>query len=261
MAVVAVAAAAAAECSICFEELSSVGGAVPLPCDCRVDYCSGCWDRALATSQAIQGAACCPTCRTPMRVEYDISLRKMRFLRASEAAPPASPGAASSSSSSSSPGPPEDEVADEDWTRQVYKQARPRQLELLRLYSAADPKARDDPWCCCGSHLRFVTLDERVVQMVRELPIMPEGLLEFLRAMREKPPITCDVCEQNVPSTDEGVWSCENGQRTMLHTAAYDVCMACFSKHTRPCRPFASDDDDDDDTSTVCAKRHRTGSA
>jgi len=248
-----------AECSICFEELDTVGGAVKLPCDCRVDYCAGCWDRALATSQATQGSACCPTCRTPMRVEYDITIRKLRFHRAPLQVP-ASPGSESSSSSSSSGMSPEptdsqDMAPAEDWTRQVYQQARPRQLELLRQYSCMDPKARDDPKCCCGSRLRFVTIDERVVQMVRDLPMLPDGLLEFLQAMREKPPITCDVCERSVPKTDEGVWSCENGQRTMLHTSAYDVCMSCFREHALQGHQQAVSDDEEIFSGSV--KRHR----
>ncbi|CAK0857852.1 unnamed protein product [Prorocentrum cordatum] len=72
------------ECTICFEELSNVGGAIPLPCDCKVTYCSSCWDfdRALAASMSVTGRGSCPSCRSAMRVSFDADSGKLSFSRA-----------------------------------------------------------------------------------------------------------------------------------------------------------------------------------
>ena len=58
-----------AECAICFDSIGE--DAIPLPCSCRVPYCLACWDRSLAVSFNDTGHARCPTCRTPVRVDFD----------------------------------------------------------------------------------------------------------------------------------------------------------------------------------------------
>ena len=59
----------AIECAICFETLAG-DDQLPLPCQCRVPYCLKCWDRALAAAFNDVGEARCPTCRTPVRVDF-----------------------------------------------------------------------------------------------------------------------------------------------------------------------------------------------
>lgn len=44
-----------------------------LPCNCRIAYCAVCWDRSLAQSFNRCGQARCPTCVTPVRVDFDAS--------------------------------------------------------------------------------------------------------------------------------------------------------------------------------------------
>ena len=56
------------ECAICFETIFEQ---VPLPCACRVPYCLACWDRALAAAFVDSGNARCPTCRSPVRIDFD----------------------------------------------------------------------------------------------------------------------------------------------------------------------------------------------
>mmetsp|Transcript_25514 Transcript_25514/g.72882 ORF Transcript_25514/g.72882 Transcript_25514/m.72882 type:complete len:275 (-) Transcript_25514:98-922(-) len=226
------------ECVICFEELDVVGGAVELPCDCRVEYCASCWDRALATSFSAQGVARCPSCRSPMKAGYDTTVDKLTFFRAPDNATP-EPAVAPVGS----------EGVGEDWTRQVYNQLRPKQIALIRQFGEqCDSKGETHrqceslmemslrsscfPRCVCGSHMRYVTIKDRVLQLIHEGPtVPPESLVPIIMEhILQSPPIMCDLCETNVHA-DGGVWSCENGQRTMLHSAAYDVCEACFSFH------------------------------
>ena len=59
-----------AECAICFEAIAE-SDRFPLPCQCRAPYCLHCWDRALAAAFNDTGRARCPTCRQPVRVDFD----------------------------------------------------------------------------------------------------------------------------------------------------------------------------------------------
>ena len=58
------------ECAICFDSIPA-DDQIPLPCKCRVPYCLHCWDRSLAAAFNDTGAARCPTCRSPVRVDFD----------------------------------------------------------------------------------------------------------------------------------------------------------------------------------------------
>jgi hypothetical protein len=58
------------ECAICFNTIAEEDQ-LPLPCQCRVPYCSACWDRALAAAFNDSGAARCPTCRCAVQVDFD----------------------------------------------------------------------------------------------------------------------------------------------------------------------------------------------
>eukprot|EP01052_Picozoa_sp_SAG31_P003381 SAG31_NODE_129_length_23447_cov_5.010922_7_plen_237_part_00 len=58
------------ECAICFDVAEQ---SASLPCLCRVTYCLRCWDRSLAQSFNSSGQARCPTCRAPVRVDFDAS--------------------------------------------------------------------------------------------------------------------------------------------------------------------------------------------
>lgn len=67
------------ECVICFNQISRT--AVDLPCACQVDYCEGCWERALAQSFNSCGQARCPTCREPVCVDFDAKRSRLTYSR------------------------------------------------------------------------------------------------------------------------------------------------------------------------------------
>jgi len=230
------------ECVICFEELESRGGSVPLPCECRVAYCHHCWDRALAASMSACGRPLCPSCRTPMHVDFDATCGRLLFSRAPE-------------------GEPGEEPPEDDWRKRLYTQAKPMQIQLLQRYGAraasaeggsaaaapaaalgpaADaggPAATEDkvadateepPRCVCGFRLTCTSAQERVMAFVSEAPMRPPPTL--IENLLMRPPIVCDICFRQVDPAAR-VWTCENGRRTVLHAVAYDVCEACFAFH------------------------------
>lgn len=266
-----------AECAICFEALSFLGGAVPLPCACRAPFCHTCWDRALAASIAACGLARCPSCRCSMRVDFDVCLQRLVFSRAE---------AASGSSHGSHSGQIGEDPLHNDWQHRLYQQAKPTQIHLLQLFGGRAPqslrngdvavrpwwpwpRSSDDtpshasheeyhvplsgddaglevsepcpslpqraaaatakPQCVCGSSLRRVSVQERVWAFFNEevLGAPPPHVVDRLLA---SPPIFCDICERRLGACQR-VWTCENGRRTVLHAAAYDVCEACFELH------------------------------
>lgn len=233
------------DCIICFEALESRGGAIPLPCECRVPYCADCWDRSLAASISSCGRALCPSCRGAMRVDFNASVGHLSFSRA----PACESG--------------EDPLAD-DWRRRLYEQAKPKQIQLLQEFGAQHPTpsqsssgispggygagvGNDRPAgeatgaalavdvtpeparCVCGCALAEVSVRDRVLTFVQEeAPITPPRSL--VRRLMLNPPIVCDICCRRVQPSSK-VWTCENGRRTVLHAAAYDVCESCFIFH------------------------------
>jgi len=268
------------ECAICFEALADKGGAVSLPCDCKVAYCASCWDRALAASMSAAGRATCPSCRAAMHVDFDPEQARLRFSRA---APPAT---SSSAPFFSRPAPwsdedDEDEEEDEelvrdDWRRRLYAQAKPLQIRLLRSYGEArmlrsygegrlppslaastssagssgggergNGRGEEAPKCICGCRLRCTSTRERVMAFVLEGSVATPYRHQ-LEALMSSPPIVCDICSRQVRTRQ--VWTCENGRRTVLHAAAYDVCETCFAWHAFE-EECGEEDDDSSGTS------------
>jgi hypothetical protein len=64
------------ECTICMEPISE--GTI-LPCQCKLHYCLPCWDKALANSFSHRGQATCPSCRTLVRVDFDVKKQCLVF--------------------------------------------------------------------------------------------------------------------------------------------------------------------------------------
>lgn len=64
------------ECTICME---SVSESMALPCQCKLDYCLPCWDKALANSFSQCGQARCPSCRSLVRVDFDSAKQCLVF--------------------------------------------------------------------------------------------------------------------------------------------------------------------------------------
>ena len=58
------------DCAICFDPVHAEDR-LHLPCRCQLTYCLTCWDRALAAAFNDNGQARCPSCRRPVRVDFD----------------------------------------------------------------------------------------------------------------------------------------------------------------------------------------------
>eukprot|EP00929_Paragymnodinium_shiwhaense_P077164 TRINITY_DN39720_c0_g1_i1.p1 TRINITY_DN39720_c0_g1~~TRINITY_DN39720_c0_g1_i1.p1 ORF type:complete len:318 (+),score=46.95 TRINITY_DN39720_c0_g1_i1:90-1043(+) len=239
------------DCAVCYEPLSERGGPVVLPCACRTSYCLSCWDRSLAVSVASSGAARCPSCRSAMEVDFDPAHRTLRF----SCLPPMPTDDGGKAA----------QQATQRWRERLFKKALPVQIRLLRDYGrracsgaggldkesgstedaarvlqhdagclAAEQKdltkcVVDSPGCVCGGHLQHVGVRERVLAFVAETTSIssPETVIDRLI---ETPPLVCDICDRMI-TKNESVWTCENGQTTIMHAGSYDVCEQCFSKH------------------------------
>lgn len=101
----------------------------------------------------------------------------------------------------------------------------------------------DCPTCVCGSSLEWVTGGERTIRACEVLfpGVSREserfGLLQEMFKEKCGSACFCDLCSCPMPCSN-GVWTCKNGNSTILHATAYDVCSKCFMKNT--CGP--SDD-------------------
>ncbi|CAE7372128.1 rtcb [Symbiodinium microadriaticum] len=229
------------DCNICFEPLESRGGAVALPCNCKIAYCARCWDRSLAASMSSCGMALCPSCRCCMQVDFDPNSCQLMFRRSADK------GSSSTSARM------------RDLRTHLYDQAKPVQIKLLRAYGAKvgqpgtrtskDMETEDHvPRCVCGSKLACTSVRDRVRSFVEEetpVPVTDSELEHLLRS----PPIMCDICNSQVAASAD-VWTCENGRKTVLHAVAYDVCQACFNYYAFGTeREVANDEDDEEEGS------------
>jgi len=216
--------AAGSRCVICFEPVGSHG--IKLPCNCKVDYCMQCWDRSLAKSFNACAKARCPTCRTPVRVDFDAQSGQLAFR-------------------------PEADDEDADCTRRrIAEQMRPVQVQRLHDFGSAHQLAEDSrsiagaaahalklfedgaaPHCVCGSTLERVTLRERARRFFvqagqwrdseRLAPLLAQGLVR----------IVCDLCTEPLDLDQPAVWVCEAGDQTIKHATSNDVCTRCFLQH------------------------------
>jgi len=69
-------------------------------------------------------------------------------------------------------------------------------------------------------------LDEKDADW-RSRGIMAKALVD--RLLRDCP-IMCDLCSESAVCTG-AVWTCVNGERTVFHPTAYDVCEPCFFQY------------------------------
>jgi hypothetical protein len=94
------------------------------------------------------------------------------------------------------------------------------------------------PSCVCGSSLLRVSGEERTMRCCDKMQILsgaprdsPNYRLVFERLKSMQSSICfCDLCNTSVP-TQNAVWTCKNGDSTILHATSYDVCDECFMKH------------------------------
>lgn len=210
-------------CTVCFEEFDA-DGIVRVPCRCIAFYCHRCWDRSLNNKYDQTKVAQCPTCRCPIRVDFDPDIQRLKFNKM--------------------------EFAEKDleMRQRLQEQTKPFQIQLLEQFGsieefyAAEPRG---PLCVCGCRLVCITVWERVLGFVAEClgvaredaekhDRVTELTAKFLNGYHEVP-ITCDICQSLSGSkrldADGRVWTCQGGNTTLLHGRSYDVCESCYASH------------------------------
>lgn len=229
-------------CAICFEH----GTFVSLPCNCKINYCSQCWDRALAASVTTRGRAQCPSCRSAFKVDFNAESGNLVFSTDHE-------GTLAS-----------------DWRSQLYGKVKGVQIKLLRCYGEAmvsSTKAasavaavpcrgdRTDasptscsgqrsspstdafvaPSCVCGAPLEHISSRLRIVRMLEDTESGWRSRVQhaddFVDRLLNSSLVTCDLCD-SVAISSGAVWTCKNGPHTVMHPAAYDVCEHCFERYS-----------------------------
>lgn len=296
------------QCVICFESTSQWAA---LPCACNVEYCTRCWDRALAESFNACDKSRCPTCRGTVRVDFDAEQGCLLFSREEEGLPEPSEAQASQGAAEERAIRAERIFARRKETvDRLLKQARPMQVRLLRRHgeenqglwdiwqdpgahlrslpaselrghlasfsavpdlaaahaeaeaaaaaegaAAAGPEelaqrlletvgpvgavaaswavvSQVAPSCVCGSFLRRVSGTDRIRKLCEAM--FPGAVWDpetfWVVLTTGSCGVNCDICESAVGAT-KGVWTCENGDSTILHATAYDVCDDCFVAH------------------------------
>lgn len=254
------------ECAICFDAITEC---MLLPCRCNVSYCFRCWDRCLAQSFVACGRARCPTCRGPVRVDYDSETGHLSFTPECE------------------------ELLEEALPRhrqqaasRLLEQARPAQRRLLGAYGASQPElaalrhtpssaapievrrivaafaaarlpealppdfaegapeekaisraASRQPPCVCGGALKRMPSVARYEELVRSLlPGCPDDLQHpviqrVIVQLVDAGSVVCDLCSKPIDMA-AGVWTCKSQDLTILHATSYDVCDGCFVLHS-----------------------------
>jgi len=216
-------------CAICFEP----GSFITVPCACKVNYCATCWDRALTSSAKARGHPSCPSCRQPLKVDYNTTAGSMIVSTTSESTAQA-----------------------HDWRRSLCIKVRLVQIQLLRGHgtsiqtvSLASRQAHSfsvqqatgsdcQPRCVCGGHLELSCRRGRLLRMLDDTE--PDWRAQggdtegALRRLFETALVTCDLCEAEAPS---GVWTCSNGPHTVLHPEGNDVCERCFQRYVGRATP------------------------
>eukprot|EP00929_Paragymnodinium_shiwhaense_P040787 TRINITY_DN21241_c1_g1_i1.p1 TRINITY_DN21241_c1_g1~~TRINITY_DN21241_c1_g1_i1.p1 ORF type:complete len:303 (+),score=63.65 TRINITY_DN21241_c1_g1_i1:122-1030(+) len=228
------------ECAICFEAIGAQLG-TKLPCRCVVGYCCRCWDRALAQSFNVAGKARCPSCREPVRVDFDPERCCLVFSVERQDATDAvevQPGWSSEQRQA---------LETAAIRERLIEQARPAQIRLLQQLSVAlekdteadarPDKAQFKPPCVCGGLLERVSGEERARRYIRmrapHCDPESERFQSMLRLILQtwKSTSYCDLCGRTL-AVNTDVWTCEAGDKTVLHANAFDVCEACFQHYT-----------------------------
>eukprot|EP00931_Biecheleriopsis_adriatica_P083711 TRINITY_DN57379_c0_g1_i1.p1 TRINITY_DN57379_c0_g1~~TRINITY_DN57379_c0_g1_i1.p1 ORF type:complete len:296 (+),score=33.09 TRINITY_DN57379_c0_g1_i1:32-919(+) len=109
-------------CAVCFDAVSYD---TVLPCSCKVSYCSRCWDKSLAASFNSCGQARCPTCRGPVRIDFDATTGRLVFSREEDVAVESDQGKLERRQAA---------------TSRLLSQAQPAQIRLLKQMGKEQPQ-------------------------------------------------------------------------------------------------------------------------
>jgi len=120
------------------------------------------------------------------------------------------------------------------------EQTRPKQLELLREYGSQVATTDGEPLrllCVCGHELDSLDLRSRVHRLVDESGTLKHGGRTFtVKDLVEMQVITCDLCGVCVEES-ETVWTCQAGEKTVLHAQSFDICNKCFKTYSGASEP------------------------
>jgi len=103
------------------------------------------------------------------------------------------------------------------------------------------------PACVCGSSLIRVSGAERTMRCCDKMPQLAgasrdssyyQNAFERLSTLQSSV-CFCDLCGDSVP-TANAVWTCKNGDSTILHATSYDVCDECFMRYAAFGEPIPS---------------------
>lgn len=85
--------------------------------------------------------------------------------------------------------------------------------------------------CVCGGKLERMNVEGRL-KLYNPFLELDQGLLANLEALMQTA-IICDLCDCTLTSQmRKYVYTCGNGERTILHPTFYDVCEDCFVNHS-----------------------------
>lgn len=147
-----------------------------------------------------------------------------------------------------------DNLEKEDLVSLLRKEAEEKQaLGCLLGRNFADA-TQELPSCVCGCSLERVSGDERTMRCCDKMLAgssrdSQQYLDVFERLTLMQPSICfCDLCGKSVAIAN-AVWTCENGDSTILHATSYDVCDECFMRYAcgrpRSCPDDSSTSDED----------------
>lgn len=116
------------------------------------------------------------------------------------------------------------------------------------------------PKCVCGDFLERLSGKDRAIRSIEtHLPGVEQNSSQFQRALLQMASrkhgygVICDLCDKPC-KLSSNVWTCKNGDHTILHASAYDVCDDCFVRHASgldvPPLPVNSEDVSPNDSLT-----------
>jgi len=126
----------------------------------------------------------------------------------------------------------------DDLVRRLLQEANMKRMIGRVLGEKLASSTEHDPACVCGSSLVRVSGAERTMRCCDKMPQLAgssrdspyyQNAFERLSAL-QRSVCFCDLCGDSVP-TANAVWTCKNGDSTILHATSYDVCDECFMRY------------------------------
>lgn len=126
----------------------------------------------------------------------------------------------------------------EDLVNLLMEEVKTKQMMGRVMGEKFAESSSESPACVCGSSLVRITGAERTMRCCDKMPhlhgLSRESLhyrMAFERLSATQSSVCfCDLCGDSVP-TQNAVWTCKNGDSTILHATSYDVCDECFMRY------------------------------